>query len=95
MANVQATSPPQSCPTMIALPGREVVDDGEQVGDQLVGLVALDAFGLAAQVVAALVDGDDMERLARAGIWARHEYQKSGNPWIITISGSSFLPRLT
>src|SRR6516165_5913611 len=34
-------------------------------------------------------------RLARAGIWARQEYQKSGKPWISTTNGSSFFPRLT
>ena len=34
-------------------------------------------------------------RFASAGIWARQEYQKSGKPWIITIKGSSLLPRLT
>ena len=61
MAKVQATNPPQSCPTITALPGPKCLTTASQVADELVGLVVLDPFGLVAQVVAPLVDRHDME----------------------------------
>ena len=73
----------------------EMLDHGEQIADELFGLVVLDPIRLAAQVIAPLIDGDDVKVFASAGIWARQEYQKSGKPWTMTSSGSSFFPRLT
>ncbi len=65
----------------------EMADHGGDVADEQAHVVVLDALRLVAQVVAALIDRDDLEVSASAAIWCRHEYQKSGKPWIITTSG--------
>ena len=44
-----------------------MLDHGDHVADELVGRVVLDALGLTAQVVAALVDRHDVEVLRKLG----------------------------
>ena len=67
----------------------ELPDHRRHVADEQPHVVVLDALRLVAQVVAALIDRDHLELADSASIWWRHEYQKSGNPWIITTRGPS------
>ena len=55
--------PPQSWPTMTALSLLEVLDHRRDVADELLDGVVLDALRLVALVVAAQVDGHDLEVL--------------------------------
>ena len=77
------------------LAGSEALHDGDCIADELFGFVVVDALGLTAGVITALIDGYDVEVFRELGHLRRQEYQKSGKPWMSRTRGSSLRPKLT